>query len=50
MNIFLNILLGTIAFVLFTGTVGEKDNDRQRNITLAFVATLAAIVLINFVA
>ena len=50
MIIFLNILLGLIAFVLFLCTVGEKDNARQKNITLAFVATLAAIVLINFVA
>lgn len=50
MIIFLNILLGLIAFVLFLGTVGEKDGDRQKNITLAFVAALAAIVLINFVA
>ena len=50
MIIFLNILLGLIAFVLFLGTVGEKDGARQKNITLAFVATLAAIVLINFVA
>ena len=50
MIIFLNILLGLIAFVLFLGTVGEKDGTRQKNITLAFVATLAAIVLINFVA
>ena len=49
MIIFLNILLGLIAFVLFLGTVGEKDGTRQKNITLAFVATLAAIVLINFV-
>ena len=50
MIIFLNILLGLIAFVLFLGTVGERDGARQKNITLAFVATLAAIVLINFVA
>ena len=50
MIIFLNILLGLIAFVLFLGTVGEKDGARQKNITLAFVATMAAIVLINFVA
>ena len=50
MIIFLNILLGLIAFVLFLGTVGENDGARQKNITLAFVATLAAIVLINFVA
>ena len=50
MIIFLNILLGLIAFVLFLGTVGEKDGARQKNITLAFVAALAAIVLINFVA
>ena len=50
MIIFLNILLGLIAFVLFLGTVGEKDGARQKNITMAFVATLAAIVLINFVA
>ena len=50
MIIFLNILLGLIAFVLFLGTVGEKDGARQKNITLAFVATLAVIVLINFVA
>lgn len=47
---FWNILLGLIAFVLFLGTVGEKDSTRQKNITIAFVATMAAIVLINFVA
>ena len=50
MIIFLNILLGLIAFALFLGTACEKDGARQKNITLAFVAALAAIVLINFVA
>ena len=50
MIIFWNILLGLIAFVLFMGVVGEKDAERHKKITMAFIATLAAIVLTNFVA
>ena len=46
----MNIMLAIFAVVLFMGVCGEKDTDKQKNITKAFVADLAAIVLINFVA
>lgn len=46
----MNIMLAVFAVVLFVGVIGEKDTAKHKNITMGFVTTLAAIVLINFVA
>lgn len=47
MTIAINILLSLVAFVLLTGVIGEKDKDKQKNVTLAFAAVLAVIVAVN---
>ena len=47
MLIAMNIVLVVIAAILFLGVVGEKDKDKNRNLTQAFVATMAAIILVN---
>ena len=47
MLIVMNIVLAVIAVVLFMGVVGEKDKDKNRNLTQAFIATMAAIILVN---
>lgn len=49
MVIFMNVLLGIVAAVLFLGVVGEKDKQKHQDLTFCFIATLATIVLINFV-
>lgn len=43
----LNIVLGLAAGVLFLGVMGEKDNQRHRSITIAFVAVIALIICAN---
>ena len=47
MLIAMNIVLVVIAAILFLGVVGEKDKDKNRNLTQAFIATMAAIILVN---
>ena len=43
----LNVVLGIMAASLFVCLVGETLPDRQKNITIAFVAMLAFIVAVN---
>lgn len=43
----LNIVLGLAAGVLFIGVMGEKDNQRHRSITIAFVAVIVLIICAN---
>lgn len=45
--IFVNILLGIAAGILFFGIVGEKDKAKHKNITIAFVALLLFTVVLN---
>jgi hypothetical protein len=45
-----NIFLGIAAGVLFLGVVAEKDKEAHKNITIAFVATLAVITVLNIFA
>lgn len=47
--IFINILLGIAAGILFFGVVGEKDKAKHKNITIAFVATLLFTLALNFI-
>ena len=47
--IFVNILLGIVAGILFIGVVGEKDKEKHKNITTAFVATLLFTLALNFI-
>lgn len=47
--IILNILLAIIAIILFFGVVAEKDAKKHTNITIAFVADMAAITLLNLI-
>lgn len=48
MNIALKIMLGLVAAVLLLGVIGEKDKDKNQNLTIAFVAVVALIITINF--
>ena len=43
----INILLGVAAAVLLLGVIAEKDKERNRNITLAFVAVVLLIIAAN---
>ena len=47
MTIFFNILLGICAAVLFIGVIGEKDKEKQKNITIAFAAVLLFLIANN---
>ena len=44
-----NILLGVGTVIMWMGALVEKDNQRQKNYTLAYVAGLAAFVVINVI-
>ena len=46
-TIILNVLLGLVAAVLLVGVIGEKDDKKQRNLTLAFMALTALIICMN---
>lgn len=43
----INILLAVVALFLLLGIVGERDRERNRNITAAFVAVVALIAFLN---
>lgn len=43
----INIVLGVAAAVFGIGVIGEKDVEKQRNITLAFAALVALIIAVN---
>lgn len=45
----LNILLAVVAAVLLLGVIGEKDKDKNKNITLAFGAVVLLIIALNTV-
>lgn len=47
MNVIVNAVLIVIALILFCGVVGERDRERHKYITLAFVATVAALALMH---
>lgn len=42
-----NIMLAVVAAVLLLGVIAEKDKDKSRNITTAFVAVVALIIALN---
>lgn len=44
-----NILLGVGTAIMWASALVEKDKQRQKNNTLAYVAGLAAIVVLNVV-
>lgn len=46
----LNILLGLVAAVLLLGVIAERDKEKNKNITIAFVAVVALIIAVNFLA
>lgn len=43
----LNILLAVVAAVLLLGVIGEKDEKKQKNITIAFTAVVLLIIAVN---
>lgn len=43
----LNIIMGIAAAVLLIGVLGEKEKEKQQNITIAFVGVLALIITAN---
>lgn len=43
----LNILLAVVAAVLLLGVLGEKDNKKHTNITIAFAAVVLLIIALN---
>ena len=45
--IVLNILLGVVEAILLIGVIGERDKDKQKNITFAFVALAMLILVAN---
>ena len=44
-----NILLGAGTAIMWASALVEKDNQRQKNYTLAYVAGLAALVALNVI-
>ena len=47
MHIFVNIVEGLAAAALLLGVIGERDELKQRNLTLAFVGVVFLILGIN---
>lgn len=45
--IFVNVLLGIAAAVLLLGIIGEQNERRNQNLTLAFVAVCVLIFTLN---
>lgn len=45
----INILLAVVAAVLLLGVIAEKDKDKNKNITTAFVAVVLLIIALNTV-
>jgi len=44
-----NILLGVGTAIMWMFALVEKDNDRQKNYTIAYAAGLASIVALNII-
>lgn len=42
-----NFLLGIAAAILFLGVVAEQDKEAHKNITIAFVAVVGLIAVLN---
>lgn len=45
--IIINIILAIVAAVLLLGVIAEKDKEKNKNITIAFVAVVALIIAVN---
>lgn len=43
-TIILNVMLGLVAAVLLIGVIGERDDKKQQNVALAFMAVVALII------
>ena len=43
----LNIILVIVAAVLLIGVIGERDTQKQRSITIAFVGVIFLIIAAN---
>lgn len=43
----INAILGPVAAVMLVGVIGERDDKKQRNLTLAFMALVALIICMN---
>lgn len=46
-TIILNVMLGLVAAVLLIGVIGERDDKKQQNVALAFMAVVALIICMN---
>lgn len=45
--IFANVLLGIAAAILLIGVIAEQDKQKEKNITIAFVAVCVLIFALN---
>lgn len=45
--IFVNVLLGIAAAALLLGVIGERDERKNQNLTLAFVTVCVLIFALN---
>lgn len=45
--IVLNTLLGLVAGFLLLGVIAENDQEKNKNITIAFVAVVVLIITMN---
>lgn len=45
--IFVNVVAGIAAGILLIGVIGEKNEQKGKNLTMAFVAICALIVALN---
>ena len=43
----INVLLAIVAGVLLLGVIGEKDREKSKNVTIAFVAVVVLIAALN---
>lgn len=43
----LNIILGIVSAILLIGVIGERDAQKQRSITIAFVGVIVLIIAAN---
>lgn len=43
----INILLAVVAAVLLLGVIAEKDKDKNKNITAAFMGVVLLIIALN---
>lgn len=43
----INIILAFVALILLLGIIGEKDKQKNTNLTVAFVAVAVLIIMLN---